>query len=195
MIINLDEKLLLAKGSERSVYIHPKDETKVIKVLYNQKNKNNQNELEYNYYDYLKRREISFEHISNCYGWIGTNLGKGLIFDRILSYDNSEAKQLTYFIKNKLLTIDEESLLLEELRYYLEKNQVLFTDVATLNVMCKKIYEDKYKLIIIDGLGPKRKGIKSFLYSKISFYNKYKIKKQWQKFLKMVNNLRESNFN
>ena len=49
-----------------------------------------------NYYKYLEIKQVSFEHITNCYGWINTNLGK-VDFDRI------EFKtQLTYIIKNKL---------------------------------------------------------------------------------------------
>ncbi|MFY4785717.1 YrbL family protein [Aliarcobacter butzleri] len=184
MQINLKEKFLLAKGSERSVYVHPKDESKVIKVLYNQKSKNNQNEIEYKYYKYLENKKVSFEHITNCYGWINTNLGKGLIFDRV------EAIQLTYFIKNKLLDEEHLTLLLEDLKLYLEKNQILFTDVATLNVMCKKISENNYKLIIIDGLGPKRDGFKSFLYLKFNLYNRYKIRKQWKTFLNMIDRLK-----
>ena len=77
-----------------------------------------------------------------------------------------------------------------DLKLYLEDNQILFTDVATLNVMCKEISENNYKLIIIDGLGPKRGGFKSFLYLKFNLYTKYKIKKQWEKFLIMVNRLK-----
>lgn len=183
-IVELNDDFFLSKGSERSVYIHPNDKSKVIKILYNQKSKNNQNEMEYKYYKYLEIKQVSFEHITNCYGWINTNLGKGLIFDRI------EATQLTYIIKNKLL--DEKSLilLLKDLKLYLEDNQILFTDVATLNVMCKEISENNYKLIIIDGLGPKRGGFKSFLYLKFNLYTKYKIKKQWKNFLIMINRLK-----
>ncbi|MCT7621500.1 YrbL family protein [Aliarcobacter butzleri] len=188
--LELKEDLLLARGSERSVYLYPGDEYKVVKVLYNQKNNNNQNEMEYKYYKYLKDKKVSFEHITNCYGWVDTNLGKGLIFDRVLDYDCLESKQLTYFIKNKLLNCNKEILLLNELKDYLEKNGILFTDVATLNVMCKRTSINEYKLIIIDGLGPRKDNLKSFLYLNFSIYNKYKIKKQWNKFLNMVNRLK-----
>jgi hypothetical protein len=56
--------------------------------------------------------------------------------------------------------------------------------------MCKEISENNYKLIIIDGLGPKRGGFKTFLYLKFNLYTKYKIKKQWKKFLIMINRLK-----
>ena len=52
-IVELNDDFFLSKGSERSVYIHPNDKSKVIKILYNQKSKNNQNEMEYKYYKYL----------------------------------------------------------------------------------------------------------------------------------------------
>ena len=68
-IVELNDDFFLSKGSERSVYIHPNDKSKVIKILYNQKSKNNQNEMEYKYYKYLEIKQVSFEHITNCYGW------------------------------------------------------------------------------------------------------------------------------
>ena len=40
---------LLGTGSERACYAHPLDNTKIIKIIYNQKNKHSdQNCLEYN---------------------------------------------------------------------------------------------------------------------------------------------------
>ncbi|PWE24291.1 YrbL family protein, partial [Aliarcobacter skirrowii] len=49
MLIIKDEDFI-AKGLERACYIHPEDETKVIKIVYSKQGiKNNQNEVEYMY--------------------------------------------------------------------------------------------------------------------------------------------------
>lgn len=192
-MILLNNNYLLSRGSERTCYIHPFDTNKVIKIIYNKKElNNNQNDLEFKYYSYLNSKNISYEHITKCFGWVDTNLGKGLVFERVLNYDNSIPKQLTHFLQHKIFTIEEETLLLNELKTYLETNKILFMDVATLNVLCKKISSSKYKLIIIDGLGPKRDGLKFWLYTNIELYNTYKQKKQWNKFIKLVNRVKAS---
>ena len=185
-MIALSKKLILGKGSERICYIHPLDKNKVIKIFYNQKSTNNQNILEYKYFKFLEKKNVNFSHITKCYYWLETNLGKGLVFHRILNYDNTNALGFQYFLKNKKFSFKEENELLEELRFYLVNNNILFTDATTINVICQKINTNKYKLIIIDGLGAKRKGLKLFLYTFLPFYTQYKIKKQWQVFLANV---------
>ena len=167
-------------------YVHPLDEHKVIKILYNQKASNNQNILEYEYFKFLENKNVNFSHITKCYSWLETNLGKGLVFNRVLNYNHTDALGFQYFLKNKKLSIKEENELLEELRLYLVNNNILFTDATTINVICQKINTSKYKLIIIDGLGAKRKRLKLFLYTFLPFYTQYKIKKQWQVFLANV---------
>lgn len=189
-MIQLDKNNIFASGSERDCYIHPNDNTKLIKIIKYKNNSYNQNDLEYRYYNYLQKQQVSFDHIAIYFGKVKTNLGEGLVFERIIDFDNQASKQLTYYIKNHMLTTVKEKKLLNELKLYLEQNCILFMDVATINVMCKKISKSNYKLIIIDGLGGKRVGFKSYLYMNFSLYTKYKIKKQWKRFLKMVENLK-----
>lgn len=181
---------LIGIGSERSCYIHPHDNTKVIKVFHNKKNKNDQNKLEYKYYQYLGKKNISYKHITRCFGWIDTNMGRGLIFERVVNYDDTAPKQLTHYIKNKIFSNEREMELLLELKKYLLSNNILFMDVATLNILCKKIDKDKYRLIIIDGLGGKRDDFKFYLYTKIALYSRYKIVKQWKRLMFMVERLK-----
>ena len=60
MLIIKDEDFI-AKGLERACYIHPEDETKVIKIVYSKQGiKNNQNEVEYMYIGYLKEKKKDF---------------------------------------------------------------------------------------------------------------------------------------
>ena len=47
----------------------------------------------------------------------------------------------------------------------------------------ERISEKDYKLVIFDGLGARRKGIKLTFTMKSKLFSKYKIKKQWKKFL------------
>lgn len=179
--ITLDESLFLGKGNERLCYIHPEDNTRIIKVPYKEKNSRNQNELEYIYYKYLEKKGVSFEHIAKCYDRVSVGDKKGLVFDRVLDFDGSSSKTLNELIRGNIINYIQAKELLEELRIYLEKNSVIFVDVSFDNMMCQKQEDGKYKLIIIDGLGGRRLGFKFWLYRNIPIYVKYKIKLQWEK--------------
>ena len=183
--LELKEENLIAKGGERDCYAHPKDNTKVVKTLHTQGIHNNQNELEYMYMSYLKRKSINLSHVTDCYGYIDTNFGKGLIFDRVLDYDNKPTKSFRFMVANKIILMDIQKELIEELKNYLETNLVLFVDTSLTNIFCQEIDENRYKLIIVDGLGSKRLGLKFWLYRNSKVYTKYKIRRQWEKFMTM----------
>ena len=183
MFVNLTDDLFLGKGGERSSYIHPKDNTKIIKVLFSENKHNNQNELDYYYYNYLNKKNVQFTHITKCFGWINTNKGKGLIFERVENYDKSTIRTLSYYSKYNLFDSKLDNLLISELKNYLFTNDILFVDASLSNVFCQKIGENQYKLIIFDGLGARRTGLKLWLYTHSILFTRYKIKKQWNVFL------------
>ncbi|AXH11865.1 YrbL family protein [Halarcobacter bivalviorum] len=185
-MITLTKSLLIAKGGERDCYIHPEDNSKVIKIVHKTEEHNNQNELEYSYMTYIKKRKgLDLSQITDCYGYVSTNLGKGLIFDRVLDFDGTPSKSFRYYLANKIIPLAEQELLITELKNYLEENLILFVDTSLTNIFCPKVSDSSYKLIIVDGLGAKRTGIKFTLYKISKAYTKYKIKRQWDKFMKM----------
>ncbi len=180
----LKDENFIGKGLERACYNHPEDKTKVIKIIYSKQGIiNNQNYVEYVYINYLKKQKKDLSMIACCYDYVDTNLGKGLIFDKVLNYDETLSSSFRDLIMNRVITFAEQKVLLNELKEYLEDNEILFIDNTLKNIFCKEIEKGKYKLIIIDGLGAKRKGIKFWLYLHSRNYTKYKIKKQWAKFM------------
>jgi hypothetical protein len=180
--INLTKEFFIAKGGERECYIHPKDNSKVVKIIHRKGKNNEQNQLEYKYTNFLKSKNRSFEHITKCYGFVDTNLGKGLVFDRVFDYTNEQSKSFKEYVLNSSLPIDTEKKLIEELKNYIFSNDILFIDVDLSNLFCKEYEKGKYKLIIIDGLGARRIGFRFSLYLKSKIFTKYKMKKQWKKF-------------
>lgn len=180
--INLTKNFFIAKGGERDCYIHPNDNSKVVKIIHRKCKNNEQNQLEFKYTNFLKSKNKSFEHITNCYGFVDTNLGKGLVFDRVLDYTNEQSKSFKECVLNSLLSLDTEKKLIEELKDYIFSNDILFIDVDLSNLFCKEYEKGKYKLIIIDGLGARRIGLRFSLYLKSKLFTKYKMKKQWEKF-------------
>lgn len=182
--IILNNNLFIANGGGRACYIHPEDETKVIKITYSDEGRtNSQNSIDFKYINFIKELNKDLSHISSCYEYIEINLGTGLVFDRIVNYDKTPSKSFRYFIAKKLISLEVQKELLDELNEYLKKEEILFVDNSSTNILCQEIEKGKYKLIIIDGLGAKRIGPKFWLYLKFKFYRDYKIKKQWIKFM------------
>lgn len=179
--INLKREYYLGKGRERACYLHPDDDSKVIKVVYKPLENLNQNQLEYEYLKYLEKKDISFSHLSKCYGKVQTNLGEGYIFERIKDYDGETSISFKSVVMNGFISKNLEIELLNELKKYLLDNNIIFVDVALSNVFCQKISEDNYKLVLTDGIGGKRTGFKSKLYLYSNLFTKYKVKKQLKK--------------
>ncbi|MGB6328777.1 MAG: YrbL family protein [Halarcobacter sp.] len=182
--IVLNDNDFLGTGGERNCYIYPRDEKKVIKIVKKLDKHNNQNILEYTYIKYLEKQDVDFSYIPKCYGFVNTNFGEGLVVQRIKNYDNSEIRTMSFYIKHNLWEDDYSMKLINDLKAYLFKNDILFVDASLSNIFCQKISKNEYKLIIFDGLGARRPGIKFWLYMKLKFFARYKIKKQWDVFLK-----------
>lgn len=182
--ITLEKNDFLAKGGERTCFVNPLNKTQIIKIVHLKEKHNKQNELEYQYYNYLKRHRKDFSHIAKCQGWVDTNHGAGLVFDRVVGYNGKDSKHFRHYLKNRLLCEKTELWLMEDLRFYLEKNKILFIDASTVNLFCQETSPDKFKLIIFDGLGGRRLGLRFFLYLHSKALTKYKIKKQWYVFLR-----------
>lgn len=187
--IILSSEFFVGNGIERECYIHSLDITKVIKIerLNNRKTNRNQNSLDYKYFKFLEKQKIPLTHIPKCYGYVNTNLGNGLVFDRVYDYDGKNSISFLKVIIENKLSKGTQVRLLEELRRYLFKYNILFVDVALHNVLCCEYEKNKYRLIIIDGLGAKRIGIKFWLYLRLKLFTRYKIIKSWKKFLKRYN--------
>ncbi|WP_081757179.1 YrbL family protein [Aliarcobacter lanthieri] len=177
----LESENFFARGGERDVYKHPQDNSKIIKIERRDKKTRRQNELEFLYYEYLEKNCISQECIAKCYGFIETNLGTGLVFEKIVNYDNRVSKSFNTLLEEGCLSKKQELLLMDELREYIFENNILFVDVGFFNIICKEYEKNKFKLIIIDGLGGRRPGFKFSLYLKSYIFTSYKIKKQWKK--------------
>ena len=190
--IILTDKYFIARGGERDCYLHPLDYKKVIKIVHGYSDiiNRNQNDLDYKYFKFLEKLKVPFSNITRCYGYIDTNLGKGLIFDKVFDYNGKiSITFLDTIIQNKF-TKYEENELVEDLKNYLFKNNILFIDIGLYNVLCCEYEEGKYRLIIIDGLGGRRTGIKFWLYLNSKIFTKYKIIKSWNRFLKEIDRKR-----
>jgi hypothetical protein len=188
--IDLTQDYFIARGGERDCYHHPFDATKVIKILYKRNGvfayNGTRNQIEYKYFQFLKKAKVPFTHISKSYNYLDSNLGRGLIYEKICDYDGKISLSFLKVIRERLINEDVENFLLKELKDYLFKYNILFIDCGIDNLLCCEYEKGKYKLVIIDGLGAKRKGFKFLLYLNSKLYTKRKVEKQWKVFMKKI---------
>jgi len=151
-LLVLSEDLLLGEGMGRKCYIDPEDKSLCVKIASQRAKRSAKREI--NYFKRLHKRGKSFEMIADYHGDIITNLGSGNLYELVRDHDGRISKNLEHY-----LALDDEVItfsileLIENLRLYLKKEYILFSDLDMDNILVKKINEDDYKLMVIDGIG------------------------------------------
>ena len=180
-MIDLTNAIKIGEGNERVCYAHPNDDLKVIKVTKEGIKSREQNKIDSIYYAYLEKENIDCRYLPLCYGYAETNLGQGLIFDKILNDDGSETFTFEYVLKHKFLNKEAGEKILSDLVQYIVENNILFIDVSLSNLICHRDIEGKYRLFIVDGLGSRHLGLKFWFYRNFLFLSRKKIEKQIKK--------------
>lgn len=170
---------LVGRGNGRDCFVHPLDSTKVIKLTNGWKRRDHQSAIEADYYNYLSKRPVSYEHVAACYGWVNTPKGRGLVFDRVVNSDGTPAITLKQALQEGSLTVAEAYVLLERMRRYLLDNAIVFVDIGLSNIVVVMQADGGKKLVIIDGLGGRRHDLKFHLRSRVIWLSKMKIATQW----------------
>ena len=88
----------IGKGKERSCFLHPEDDAKVIKINYT--GTIHQSKREARYYQQLnKRKIINFSNIPRYYGKVETNFGTGHVYDCIRDHTGKISESMPWYFK------------------------------------------------------------------------------------------------
>ncbi|MCT7447128.1 PhoP regulatory network YrbL family protein [Aliarcobacter skirrowii] len=188
-IIVLKDDFIIGKGTTRVCYEFFMDTSKVIKINYAKKMYKNQNFIEYIYFKYLEKTNVPLTHISKTYNFVNTNMGRGLVYDKVVDYNKKLSKTLYEVINQSKFCLKEENRLIEELKEYIFKYKILFLDIALENILCSEYKEGKYKLVIIDGIGGTSLA-KLILYKIFKGYGERRVERKWNFFINKVEILR-----
>lgn len=183
-----NKELVIGKGNERLCYMHPFEDSKVIKITYNKNKTREQNKIEYLYYRILKKRKIDFNYIPELYTKIETDAGLGLVYENIVNYDGTVPVSLDEALREKILDRDKALKLAEDLYQNFKKHGIVLGDVSMKNILYQKISPSSSKLVVVDGIGPRRNGIKFFFYIHSVIYSKYKVYKQFKILFRFIKN-------
>lgn len=178
-MISLKNEDFIAKGTNRSCYLHPSDNSKCIKITHS--NDYSETKKEIYYYLFLQNQNISWKNLAKYYGCIDTDLGKGEVFDLVKDYDGNISKTLSSYLQtpSKTKLVQNPVVLLQELKSYCFENNIIVKDLNTKNMLYQKLSNNEAKLVLIDGLSnPKR-----FVYlNKCKPYMQNLHKKLWDRF-------------
>lgn len=152
-MLKLNTNLFIRKGRDRECYLHPNDRSKCIKVTVSGDYRQHKEELKY--YRRLQQANISWQHLTRFYGMVSTNLGDGLVFDVVRDYDGNISRTLRDYLcrGDSLLQQSEVCVELSRLGQYILEQRIIMRDIKDNNMLLQKFNKDKFRLIIIDGIG------------------------------------------
>lgn len=178
----LSKSSLIGRGNKRDCHVHPSDPRLCVKVarhLDKWDECQEQNIIEWHYMLALKQRQVPLDHLADCHGWVRTNYGPGLVFERILNEDGSPALTLRDAISAEKISMDQTTLMLRNLKLWTIHNSVVVADLNGANLMVKTCGQSGARLILVDGVGSRRADWKFTLYQKSLWLARIKTKRQW----------------
>lgn len=173
MILQLKNLEPFARGGNRLCYVHPEDPGRCVKVrrpdftLEDRRRKKGfpknlrplstfDDNLEESKVMALLERHyglVVFNHISRCYGFADTDMGRGLVSELIRDDDGRISQTLKKYIWDNGLTT-EINAKITELTDFWTKQRVPSRDLLLHNVVVQKDKVNQIRrLVVIDGLG------------------------------------------
>ena len=179
-MITLNEELLIASGGIRNTYQHPQDSGICIKVDRNSEGSTAGTTVaEAHLFEKLmkQRDHRGFSVISNYRGSIETNLGFGAMYDLIRDECTGYPSRVLLKVLQEepdFIQTDRFKQALKMFRRDLIQEAVLCQDIRPWNICVQELTGGKLKLVLIDGVGHKKKpwfeNIKPFIQLKMLYY-------------------------
>lgn len=179
---------VIGKGTERTCYLNPSDQTRLVKIssLANSK----QTRREIRYFQFLIKRGIPFDHIPKFYGSVQGTGFIGLEQEYVRNVDTngqygSPPESIHQYLSVPLSRASIRQFLdaLNELKIYLLRYNIIPCDLGADNIVVKKTVTGNIRLVLIDGLGGTEL-IPASNYFRI--LGNRKILRKWEKFLKKL---------
>ena len=177
-MIKIGDAEPFAVGEERSVYYHPEDNGKCIKIaleppgedfrpagfrdwLFWISRQRNSMYFDCNYtdalfFEKLQEREDphSFDHLPRFYGLVETDLGLGLICELIRNEDGTPCESLKeYWLMNNGLTEERVVAAIYEFLAWTVKENIFLRQIGPTNMLMKKFRNGAVKIYHIDAGG------------------------------------------
>lgn len=157
MANNAESTILLSgepigEGKERICYQHPEFEDRVIKVP--NKGRDAQHRREIKFYTEVKDRGLeNLNHVPRFYGLARTNLGEGIVVEKITDYDGKVSRPISWYVRQGY-DLDLFLPYLHQIREFFFTYKLIFNhDMGSTNLFLRKKSPSEAELVAIDGLG------------------------------------------
>ncbi|SDO33431.1 YrbL family protein [Vreelandella arcis] len=186
----LDIESLIGKGNKRLCFEYPKNNLRCIKVAH-RRDGWKENVIDWIYLKYLVFRKADLSRLAMCHGWVLTNYGRGLVFDKVVNFDGKNASTLKDFLNKNLESLSPQDVLMlvSDLKLWALKNGVAVIEPNEVNIMVRDNGE-ALELVVIDGVGGRERfSIKNIMYIISRRYSNRKTEKQFLAFESKLKNL------
>lgn len=195
--IVLTEDLLIGRGTNKDIYIHPDDPARCIRINSREKD---EHQREMSYRKVRERRRLPDSSLlAAYYGVVKTNLGEGFVFERIADYDGTTSKTLDDLIRLELKARERMKSakevpetekktplmadVLSQLRERYFSDNLIVCDMHPKNCMVQFDTPSHCRVRIIDGIGTTTL-IPVVCY--IDFLAAGHIKREWNRFIQRI---------
>ena len=195
--IVLNENLLIGRGKNKDIYIHPENPDRCIRI---NARSTDEHLREMNYRKSRKSRHLpESSFLAAYYGAVKTNFGEGFVFERIFDYDGATSKTIDELIRieikarkerksvKELLKSEKEipkiaDALLQFRGIYFKENFISY-DLRPENCMMQFDTSTKWRVRIIDGIGsPTLIPVVHY----IDFFGAGHVRREWRKFIRRI---------
>lgn len=179
-MIFFSEDLYIGEGNERICFSYPGENDKCIKITKNKKGvRQEQSIVEMDYYDFLNKKNIPLTHLPKCYGWVTTNLGQGLVFEKIEREPEKGALSLKKALEDNIIDKKDARIMVDEVYDYLIRYGIVLADINSENFLVKI---NERRLYLVDGVGGRNFDMKYKIRKRFATLSNYKTKRQWKKY-------------
>lgn len=181
-MVHIDEDLLIAAGSERRCYAHPKLEDRCLKVPVKSRVAKKCPQCRVDLYcsRRLKAGAVPMRHAAKCYGWVETNMGPALMVEKIRDFDGKISLTLRQSLEAGCLTWPQTEAKLLFLKKWALEYSVVISELNVKNLMHRR-QEKGGHLVVIDGLGGRKPNLVFYLRQHIPWMARHKTIKRWDR--------------
>lgn len=154
-MLKLDEKDFVGKGCHKLTYLHPKDKTKCIKIIYNSEG-NIDIRRELRYRAHRQEKGLTSTILPAYYGEVETDKGHGYIFEHLCDYDGNTSLTLMDYIDNLDAfeqDLDQLIVLMLELKEHLFADKIISMGITPENIVIQKNSPTEKRIYLITDLG------------------------------------------